>query len=82
MIYLPWELRTSTKCERCFLRYADTEGYCYHCHGLTDNQIEQLKEIVRNEHRAHREIGYGMLFLFSLALIVVVGVVALVLIGT
>ena len=56
-------------------------GYCYHCHGLTDNEVLRLQERVRQEHRAHRVLGLRMLFLVGIGVALLATVVVLAILG-
>lgn len=71
MLFLPWPIRSSSKCDRCGLRYLDSEGYCYHCHGLTNSEVKLLQDRVRQEYEAHRLVGTKMLFLCAVAVALV-----------
>ena len=71
---VPIRIKFTKKCKRCGLRYAAKEGSCSHCTGLTDKEVEELKDQYQNERAGNANLG--VLFLFVAALIAVVVVIA------
>jgi hypothetical protein len=56
------------------LRYPAKEDSCSHCTGLTDKEVEELKDQYQNERAGNANLG--VLFLFVAALIAVAMVIA------
>lgn len=65
--------KPTKKCGRCGLRYKITEEHCPHCHGLSENELSNLKARIAREHKGNRKLG-NMLLLAAL-----VGVILMVL---
>ena len=56
------------------MRYPAKEDSCSHCIGLTDKEVEELKDQYQNERAGNANLG--VLFLFVAALIAVAMVIA------
>jgi hypothetical protein len=74
IVQLPIKIKLTKKCQRCGLRFPVKEESCTHCTGLSDKEVEDLKEQYRNERAGNANLGW--LFLFTTALIVVAVIVA------
>ena len=66
-IFIPPPLRLSQKCQRCGLRYPFKSEQCVHCTGLSERELEDLKEKINKQHKAHKNLG--MLFMYIAILI-------------
>jgi ribosomal protein L37E len=73
IMQLPIKIKLTKKCKRCGLRYPAKEESCTHCTGLSDKEVEVLKEQYQNERAGNANLGW--LFLFITALIVVAMIV-------
>ena len=71
---VPIRIKFTKKCKRCGLRYPAKEDSCSHCTGLTDKEVEELKDQYQNERAGNANLG--VLFLFVAALIAVAVVIA------
>ena len=71
---VPIRIKFTKKCKRCGLRYPAKEDSCSHCTGLTDKEVEELKDQYQNERAGNANLG--VLFLFVAALIAVAMVIA------
>ena len=75
-MFVPPPIRESNKCNRCGLRYPETESECPNCKDLTDSEVESLKSESQNKQEGNTNLG--KLFLYITALIVVGMVIALI----
>ncbi|MEJ2141845.1 MAG: hypothetical protein P8Y24_05740 [Gammaproteobacteria bacterium] len=66
-MFIPPPLRLSKKCQRCGLRYPFRAEQCVHCKHLSDREVEQLKQRVQQQNKAHRNLG---ILFFYIALLV------------
>jgi ribosomal protein L37E len=73
-VHVPIKITLTKKCKRCGLRYPAKEKSCTHCTGLSDKEVEDLKEQYQNEQAGNANLGW--LFLFITALIVVAVMIA------
>jgi hypothetical protein len=62
-------IRHTKKCDRCSLRYPHKAERCTHCTGLSDHEVEALKDRAVAETAAHRRLG---MLMWSIAVIVAV----------
>ena len=67
-IFIPPPLKFTKKCDRCGLLYPEEEDICTHCNGLTDEEVETLKEKYAAELKGNSNLGLLLLF-FSVFLI-------------
>lgn len=73
-IFIPPPVGRSEKCQRCSLRYPARKDECPHCKGLSEQEVETLRQQALQRHLAHAHLG--KLFLI-LAIIIIVGLLIL-----
>ncbi|ODC00527.1 hypothetical protein A3197_09375 [Candidatus Thiodiazotropha endoloripes] len=61
--------KPSAKCKRCGLRYTIDYAECPHCTGLSEQELVELKRVIRAGRIASRQLGKKLL-LTAVALIV------------
>ena len=66
---VPIKIKFTRKCKRCGLRYPRGEQACSHCTGLSEGEVQALKEKYENEHAGNANLG--RLFLYIAGLMVV-----------
>lgn len=74
MIFIPPPLRLSKKCQRCGLRYPFKSEQCVHCADLSESELEELKIKIKQQHKAHKNLG--MLFIY-IAVLIFIGMLVL-----
>lgn len=67
-IFIPPPIGRSKECERCGLRYPARKPECPHCKGLSEREVENLRQQAIQKHRANAHLG--KLFLALAALII------------
>ena len=68
-LFIPPPLRLSKKCSRCGLRYPFGAEHCVHCKDLSEREVEQLRETVKEQNKAHRYLGQLFFYLAALLFI-------------
>lgn len=68
-IFIPPPLRLSKKCQRCGLRYPFSAEQCIHCADLSDSEVDDLKIRIKQQDRAHKNLGILFFYLASLIFI-------------
>jgi hypothetical protein len=68
---LPINIRRTRQCPRCGLDYPISEPVCPHCHGLSDREVETLKQQYKAESVGERHLGW--LFIY-IAILIVIGI--------
>lgn len=56
-IFLPSDIKSTQKCERCGLRYPKTEEKCSHCADLSDREVDALKQRFEDENQGNANLG-------------------------
>lgn len=69
MMQLPIKIRRTRQCPRCGLDFLVSEPACPHCSGLSDAEVEKLKQQYAAEGPAEKNLGW--LFIYIAALILV-----------
>ena len=69
--------KPTQQCGRCGLRYEIDKEECPHCHSLSDEEVNELKDRIEREHIGNRKLGTGFIIaaLAIAALILLVTVV-------
>lgn len=62
-------IRRSLKCDRCGLRYPKRKKHCVHCTGLSERQLQALKDRYNDEHVAHQKMAQIFILIAVLAFI-------------
>ena len=57
------------KCQRCGLHYSANETVCPHCHGLTDQQLKEIR--LKRYSKGAGSVRLDRVILYVLGLIVV-----------
>lgn len=68
LLYNMWNKKPSVRCKRCGLRYTIDYAECPHCTGLSEQELVELKRVIRKGRIASRLLGKKML-LAAIALI-------------
>lgn len=66
---LPVNIRRTRQCPRCGLDYLISEPACPHCTGLSEREVERLKQQYEAEGPGERNLGW--LFIYVAVLIAV-----------
>jgi len=66
-VRVPIKVKFTTKCPRCGLRYPRKELVCTHCSGLSDREVEELKEKYASYHEGNANLG--RLFMYIAAVV-------------
>ena len=68
-MFIPPRIVITKKCPRCQLRYRRKEKQCNHCSGLSDYEVEKLKEKYQQEHQGNAQLGRWFLFIAIILII-------------
>ncbi|MGQ8364238.1 hypothetical protein [Glaciecola sp. 1036] len=44
-------------CERCSLRFPQEDAECPYCYGLSDGELQQVKQQIKSQHDARAKLG-------------------------
>lgn len=58
---LPVKITRTRKCPRCRLRYPLEQPGCPHCTGLSDAEVQRLRDHHKRQHAANAELGRVLL---------------------
>jgi len=65
-MFAPPPISHSNKCERCGLRYPESEMECTHCKNLTDPEVDELISKSKNELKGNENLGRLLLYITAL----------------
>lgn len=71
---MPIKITRTRKCRRCSLRYPRANPSCSHCTGLSDVEVDRLKQRHKREQAANAQLGR---LLYLVAVVLVAGMLAL-----
>lgn len=76
-IFLPPPIRRVKRCDRCGQSYPARRAQCPHCAGLSDREVEALREQVEAERAGSANLGRLFLYLAAVAGVFIVLMVVL-----
>ena len=71
-MFIPPRIVITKKCPRCKLRFHWKEKKCTHCSGLTNHEVNKLKERYNEEHKGNAQLGRWFIFA---AIVLTIGIV-------
>jgi hypothetical protein len=66
---VPIKIRFTRRCQRCGLRYPKADAACPHCTGLTEREVQELKDRHEDERAGNANLGRLLLYIAGLLLV-------------